>query len=174
MNKKQSLLILFFAIGIVCVIAGLDLKNIWLPMTKEDLDELRKEILQSKYCQPANDCPIGPFPSKAPYMGIGQSLYYIGVASLISGAITIIKNGISITKRFLPHWICFVGVIMTAIVLGVTPILIPQLETEPYCIEPLCPVGHYWTTNLAIAFPLLFAGIAMAAAGGAIYLIKSG
>ncbi|MEO9277758.1 MAG: hypothetical protein ABI340_08305 [Nitrososphaera sp.] len=57
----------------------------------------------------------------------------------------------------------------------VIPIRIPQLKSEPFCIDPLCPVvGLYFTTDPTLVFPLLDLGIAIAIMGGIIYLIKAG
>lgn len=174
MNKKQVLLIILFTIGIVFVILGIELKDIRVPLTEDERIDLGKKILQSKFCPTINSCPIGPFPSKSPYMGIGQLLHYAGIACLVTGAILSIKSRVTASRRFLSYWIFFAGIIMTSAVLAVLPVLIPQMQSEPFCIEPLCPIGPYWTTDPAIAHPLLFSGIAVSIAGCIIYLRKSG
>ncbi len=173
MNKKQVLLIILFTIGIVFVISGIELKDISIPLTEDERIELGKKILQSKFCPTINSCPMGPFPSKSPYMGIGQLLHYAGIACLISGAILSIRSGVTVSRRFLSHWIFFAGIIMTSAVLVVLPVLIPQMHSEPFCIEPLCPIGPYWTTDPTFAHPLLFSGIAVSIMGCIIYLTNS-
>jgi len=174
LNKKQTLLVILFSIGIIFVILGLELKNIWIPMTNGEIDQYRKQMSESKWCQ-APDCPSPPFFAKSPYEGVGQTLYYIGTASLVFGAITSIRNKISISRQFVSHWIFFVGTIMTSVMLAVSPIRIPQIKSEPFCIDPLCPIGGlYFTVDPSFFDPLLYTGIAIAIAGGVIYLAKSG
>ena len=174
LNKKQTLLVILFSIGIVFVILGLELKNIRIPMTNEEIDQYKKEMSESKWCQAPN-CPSPPFFAKSPYEGIGQTLYYIGTASLVFGAITAIRNEISISRQFVSHWIFFVGTIMTSVILAVSPIRIPQLQSEPFCIDPLCPIGGlYFTTDPSFVDPLLYTGIAITIAGGVMCLAKSG
>src|SRR6267143_4337644 len=115
LNKKQTLLVILFSIGIVFVILGLELKKIWVPMTNEEIDQYKKEMSESKWCQAPN-CPSPPFFAKSPYEGIGQTLYYIGTASLVFGAITSIRNKISISRQFVSHWIFFIGTIMASVI----------------------------------------------------------
>jgi hypothetical protein len=174
MNKKQTLLVTLFSIGIIFVISGLELNTIRAPMTNEEIGQYKKELSKSKWCQTPN-CPSPPFFAKLPYQGIGQTSYYIGTVSLVFGSIISIRNNISISRQFSSYWIFFVGTIMTSVILAVLPIRIPQIQTEPFCIDPLCPIGGlYFTTDPSLIFPLLYSGIAMAIAGGVIYLVKSG
>lgn len=141
-------------------------------MTSEEIEQYHKEMSESKFCHGLT-CPSPPFLVKLPYRGIGQVLYYTGVSSLVSGSIISIRNRMSISRQFVPQWIFFIGSIMTLIVLLVMPIRIPQLQSEPFCIDPLCPVGgFYFTADPAIVYPLLHLGIAIAISGGVTYLIK--
>ncbi|MDE1764531.1 MAG: hypothetical protein KGH88_09885, partial [Thaumarchaeota archaeon] len=143
-------------------------------MTREEIHQVQKELSESKFCHGLN-CPSPPFYAKRPYQGVGQTLYYTGTASLVFGSIISIRNRNSISKQFVPQWIFFIGNIMTSILLLIMPIRIPQLQSEPFCIDPLCPIGGlYFTTDPALVFPLLDLGIAITIMGGIIYLIKAG
>jgi hypothetical protein len=174
MNKNQILLIILFSMGIVFVVSGLKLNDVRVLMTSQEIQQYQKELSESKFCHGVN-CPSPPFFAKAPYEGIGQTLYYIGTASLVFGAITSIRNKISISRQFLSHWIFFVGTIMASAILVVLPIRIPQIQSEPFCIDPLCPIGGlYFTIDPSFVYPLLYSGIVIAIAGGVIYLAKAG
>jgi hypothetical protein len=173
LNKKQLLLVILFGIGIVFVVSGLKLNTISVPMTGAEIQQYQKELSESKFCHGLN-CPSPPAYTKVPYQGIGQVLYYTGTASLVSGSIISIRNRISISRQFVSQWIFFIGSIMVSALLAVMPIRIPQLQSEPFCIDPLCPVGGlYFTTDPALVFPLMDLGIAIAIIGGIIYLIKA-
>ena len=142
-------------------------------MTDSEIQQYHKDMLESKFCH-GLDCPSPPFYVKLPYNGIGQTLYYIGTASLFSGSIISIRNRISISRQFVSNWIFFIGSIMVSSLLLAIPIRIPQLKSEPFCIDPLCPVGGlYATTDPAIVYPLLYFGIVIAIVGGIIYFIKN-
>lgn len=173
MNKNQILLVILFSMGIVFVVSGLKLNDVRVLMTSQEIQQYQKELSESKFCHGVN-CPSPPFYAKLPYIGIGQTLYYVGTASLFSGSIFSIRNRTSILRQFVSQWIFFIGCIMTSALLVVMPIRIPQLQSEPFCIDPLCPVGGlYYTIDPAIFFPLLYLGIAIAIVGGIIYLIKA-
>lgn len=142
-------------------------------MTSQEIQQYLKELSESKFCH-GIDCPSPPFYAKLPYIKIGYTLYYIGTASLFSGSIFSIRNRISISRQFMSHWIFFIGSIMTTTLLVIMPIRIPQLQSEPFCIDPLCPVGGlYYTIDPNIFFPLLYLGILIAIVGGIIYLVKA-
>ena len=143
-------------------------------MTGAEIEQYHKELSESKFCHGVT-CPSPPFYQKAPYIGIGQVLYYTGTASLVAGAIISIRNRMSISRQFIPEWIFFIGSIMTSSLLFAMPVRIPQLQSEPFCIDPLCPIGgFYYTVDPAIFFSLLYLGIIITIAGGIIYLIKLG
>ncbi|MGI0060930.1 MAG: hypothetical protein ACREBI_07875 [Nitrosotalea sp.] len=174
MNKTQILLVILFSIGIIFVVSGLKLNSISVSMTGAEIEQYHKELSESKFCH-GTTCPSPPYYAKLPYRGIGQTLYYTGTASLAFGAIGSIRNKISISRQYVPQWVFFIGSIMTSILLFVMPIRIPQLQSEPFCVDPLCPVGGlYFTVDPAIFDPLLFLGIAVTISGGIIYLIKYG
>lgn len=159
--------------GIVFVVSGLKLNDIRVPMTSQEIQQYQKELLESKFCQRL-DCPSPPFFAKLSYSGIGQTLYYTGTVSLFSGSILAIRDRLSISRQFVSQWMFFIGCIMTSALLVVMPIRIPQLQSEPFCIDPLCPVGGlYYTIDPTIFFPLLYLGIVIAIVGGIIYLIKA-
>lgn len=167
-------LISLFSAGIIFVVFGLMLNSIMTPMTSAEIEQYHKELLKSKFCHDIT-CPSPPFYQKSPYIGIGQALYYAGTASLFSGAIISIRNRRSVSRQFMPQWVFFIGSIMTSALLFVMPIRIPQLQSEPFCIDPLCPIGgFYYTVDPSIFFPLLYLGITIAVAGGIVYLIKMG
>ena len=163
---------MLFGIGIVFVVLGLKLNTISVLMTGVEIQQYQKELSESKFCHGVT-CPSPPFYAKLPYVGIGQALYYTGTVSLVSGAIISIINRVSISRQFVPQWIFFIGSMMTSSLLFAMPVRIPQLQSEPFCIDPLCPIGgFYYTVDPAIFFPLLYLGIIIAIAGGIIYLIK--
>jgi hypothetical protein len=171
-NKKHTLRVTLFSIGIIFVISGLEINAIEVPMNQEEISHYKKEM--SKWCKEPK-CPSPPFFSKSPYQGIGQTLYYIGTASLVFGSIVSIRPRISISRKFVSHWMFFVGSMMASVILAVMPIRVPQIQSEPFCIDPLCPIGGlYFTTDPSFVFPPLYTGIAIAIAGGVIYLAKSG
>lgn len=173
MNRYQILLVILFSVGIVLVVLGLKLNDIRVPMTSLEIQQYQKELSESKFCH-GLDCPSPPFFAKLPYNGIGQALYYVGAASLFSGSIISIRNRLSISRQFVSNWIFFIGSIMVSALLVAMPIRIPQLKSEPFCIDPLCPVGGpYFTTDPAIVYPLLYFGIVIAIVGGIIYMIKN-
>lgn len=174
MNKTQISLAILFTIGIIFVVSGLNLNTISIPMTSAEIQQYHKELSESKFCH-GTDCPSPPFLAKRPYLGIGYALYYTGAASLVFGSIVSIRNKMSISRQFVPQWIFFIGSIIVSAVLIVMPIRIPTIPSEPFCIDPICPVGApYFTTDPAIVDPLLFLGITIAIIGGIIYLIKPG
>lgn len=167
------MLLVLFSVGIVLVVSGLKLDSIRVPMTSAEVEQYHKEMSESKFCHGAT-CPSPPFYAKLPYRGIGQVLYFTGTSSLASGSIISIRNRASISRRFIPHWVFFIGSIMVSMVFFIMPIRIPQLQSEPFCIDPLCPIGApYFTTDPAIVDPLLYLGIAIAITGGIMYLIKA-
>lgn len=172
MNKNQILLVILFSVGIIFVVLGLMFNSIRVLMTSSEIEQYHKELTESKFCHGVT-CPSPPFYAKLPYVGIGQALYYTGTVSLVSGAIISIRNRVSISRQFVPQWIFFIGSIMTSSLLFAMPVRIPQLQSEPFCIDPLCPIGgFYYTVDPAIFFPLLYLGIIIAITGGIIYLIK--
>lgn len=167
-------LISLFSAGIIFVVFGLMLNSIRAPMTSAEIEQYHKELLKSKFCHDMT-CPSPPFYQKSPYIGIGQALYYTGTSSLVSGSIISIRNRMSISRQFIPQWIFFIGSIMTSALLFVMPIRIPQLQSEPFCIDPLCPIGGlYFTVDPTIFDPMLYLGIAILISGGIVYLIKMG
>jgi hypothetical protein len=173
MNKNQILLITSFFMGIIFVVLGLNLNSISMPMTSSEIEQYHKELSESKFCHVVS-CPSPPFYAKRPHLEIGQILYYIGASSLIFGSIISIRKRTSISRQSIPQWIFFIGSIMTSVLFVVMPIRIPQLPSEPFCIDPLCPIGGlYFTTDPAITYPLLYFGIIIAIIGGITYLVKS-
>ena len=163
---------MLFSVGIILVVLGLELNSIRVPMTSEEIEQYHKEMSESKFCHGVT-CPSPPFYAKPPYIGIGHVLYYTGTSSLVSGAVLSIRNRMSISRQFIPQWIFFIGCIMTSVLLFVMPVRIPQLQSEPFCIDPLCPVGGlYFTIDPTIFDPLLYFGIAIVISGGVTYLIK--
>ncbi|MDE1838663.1 MAG: hypothetical protein KGH87_01965 [Thaumarchaeota archaeon] len=172
MNKNQILLVILFSVGIIFIVFGLTLNSIRMLMTSAEIEQYHKELSESKFCHGVS-CPSPPFYQKAPYIGIGQALYYTGTTSLLAGTIISIRNRMSISRQFIPEWIFFIGSIMTSSLLFAMPVRIPQLQSEPFCIDPLCPIGgFYYTVDPTIFFPLLYLGIIITIAGGIIYLIK--
>ena len=176
MNKNQLFLLIFFCIGTVLIPLGLQLNQIRIPLTTEEINDILKDPKKTEWCRDAIviECPLGPFPSKAPYEGIGQSLYFAGVSSFAFGIVTILKSKITTTRRFLPHWIFFAGVIIVTVILVIIPIRIPILDSQSFCVDPLCFPGPYHTQDPAIVDPILYGGIAIASSGVALYLIKYG
>jgi len=173
MNSHQILLVILYSIGIILVVLGLKLNDIKVPMISPEIQQYQKELSESKFCH-GLDCPTPPLYVTLPYNGIGQVLYYTGTASLFSGSIISIRNRLSVSRQFVSNWIFFIGSVMVSTLLVAMPIRIPQLKSEPFCIDPLCPVGGlYFTTDPAIVYPLLYLGIVITIVGGIVYMIKN-
>lgn len=167
-------MLVFFCTGIILIPLGLGLDQIRIPLTREEISDIMKDPKKTEWCKDTtiSECPLGPFPSKLPYEGIGQTIYYIGTASLVLGSIISIQKNAYISRRFVPNWIFFVGTIMTSILLAVLPIRIPTISSEPFCIDPLCPLGPYFTVDPSIFEPLLYLGIMIAIIGAITCFIK--
>ena len=174
MNKSQTLLLLSFFVGIILIPFGLVLNQISIPLTQDEIENILKDPKKTAWCKNTAilECPLGPFPSRAPYEIIGQSMYFTGVASLILGIFTLSKNHISINRKFLSHWIFFCGTIISVIILAIMPIRIPIEQSQSFCIDPLCSPGPYHTQDPEIVFPILIGGIVTASVGVILYTIK--
>lgn len=173
-NKIQTLLLVFFCTGIILILLGLELKQISVPLTKNEIESILKDPKKTAWCKNTvvAECPLGPFPSKAPYEIVGQSMYFTGVASLILGIVALSKSHISIKRKFLSHWIFICGTIITVTILVIMPIQIPIEDSQSFCIEPLCTPGPYHTQDPAIVEPILLGGIAITSVGAVLYTIK--
>ena len=173
-NKKQTLLLVFFCTGIVLIPLGLELKQIRVLLTQNEIENILKDPKKTSWCKNTfvTECPLGPFPSKAPYDTIGQSMYFTGIASFILGIITLSKSYISINRRFLSHWIFICGTIISVIILVIMPIEIPVENSESFCIDPWCTPGPYHTQDPAVMDLILLGGIAIALSGAVLHIIK--